>query len=499
MVNPKVLCLYDSTQTYTDTVFDWLSELTKTEDLDFYFICIRSNAKFLNLEPFDGLLIHYSVRPVFGNLSYEFERKITEFNNFKVISIQDEYDNTNGTASFIKRTGIHHILTCVPIARVSEVYGSLVAEGVKFSQVLTGYAYLNDDFHLLEPPSRRQIFCGYRARKLPLRYGQLGIDKWRIAEAFGLKLEESGVKNFDIDCSESSRIYGENWTSFLRNCRATIATESGCNVFDFHGDLNETIKKLQDLGISDSEILNSNLNHCTFPGLMNQISPRVFEAIANRSALVLADGNYSGIVKPYEHYIPLNHDLTNFEEVFSLLRDDEFVDNMTLRAYEEVACSDRNSWKSFQGTVKTAFSCLTSASEPKCNYNEFPTEHLITTLPLRPQNSAMPEIDKDIDSVIRTLLKVNFIASLNKIKILNSVGKKLVMGINVFLKLIRGKFVYRLKLIRGKFVYRIQKVLALRVFQRMIKLPSINKLKNRRFFRYLARRGLISIDEANQP
>lgn len=498
MFNPRILCLYDSTQTYTNTVFDWLSELAKIDNLDFYFVCIRSEAKLLNLESFDGVLLHYSVRPVFGNLSIEFEQKLTEFNKYKAMSIQDEYDNLNGTASFIKRTGIHHVLTCVPATGVSEVYGSLVAEGIKFSHVLTGYAFQNDDFQNLEPPSKRQIFCGYRARKLPLRYGQLGIDKWRIPKEFSLKLEQSGISNIDIDCDEASRIYGENWISFLRNCRATIATESGCNVFDFDGGLNETIKKLKHLGISDSEILSSHLAHCTFPGLMNQISPRVFEAIANRSALVLTDGKYSGIVTPYEHYIPLNHDLANFDEVLRLLRDDEFIDKMTIRAYDQVACNDKYSWKSLQHTVQEVFGYLPPISEPKSNCNEFSRGHSVTTLPLRPRNSDALKIDNGTELVIRTLLKLSFVASLNKINFLNSLGKKLVRGISGFLVSVRESFAKGPQTIKGSFVIGIQKVLTLWIFQRLFKLSYINKLKKYKGIRYLARKGIISIDETNQ-
>ena len=58
---------------------------------------------------------------------------------------------------------------------------------------------------------------------------------------------------------------------------------------------------------------------------MNQISPRVFEAIALRTALVLFEGEYSGIIAPGVHYIPLKKNLSNLDDVLSLLGDDEYL------------------------------------------------------------------------------------------------------------------------------------------------------------------------------
>ena len=38
---------------------------------------------------------------------------------------------------------------------------------------------------------------------------------------------------------------------------------------------------------------------------MHVISSRVFEAIASRCLLILFKGDYSGIIKPWKHYLPL--------------------------------------------------------------------------------------------------------------------------------------------------------------------------------------------------
>ncbi|MBT8506740.1 hypothetical protein B1F79_04690 [Coxiella-like endosymbiont of Rhipicephalus sanguineus] len=47
----------------------------------------------------------------------------------------------------------------------------------------------------------------------------------------------------------------------------------------------------------------------------NQISPRHFEAVATKTLQILYEGEYSNILKPWVHYVPLKKDYSNFDEV----------------------------------------------------------------------------------------------------------------------------------------------------------------------------------------
>ena len=82
-------------------------------------------------------------------------------------------------------------------------------------------------------------------------------------------------------------------------------------------------------------------------GLMNQISPRVFEAISLRTVLVLFEGAYSGILEPHKHYYPLAKDGSNLTEVFTSLQDGALLDAMAERAYDDVIKSGRWSYEAF--------------------------------------------------------------------------------------------------------------------------------------------------------
>ena len=61
------------------------------------------------------------------------------------------------------------------------------------------------------------------------------------------------------------------------------------------------------------------------------ISPRHFEAAAFRICQVLFEGEYSDVLRPMVHYVPLKKDFSNFDQVVELITDhisrEEIVEN----------------------------------------------------------------------------------------------------------------------------------------------------------------------------
>src|SRR5262249_42565568 len=87
---------------------------------------------------------------------------------------------------------------------------------------------------------------------------------------------------------------------------------------------------------------------------MNQISPKIFEAIACRTALVLFEGEYSGVLEAGRHYLPLRKAFSNVDEVLAKLHDDDLLEAMTERAYADVIGSGRYSYQAFLDVVDRA-------------------------------------------------------------------------------------------------------------------------------------------------
>jgi hypothetical protein len=288
-------------------------------------------------------VIHYSIRLPFDEIDEETARALENFGGLKVLFIQDEYDHTQRAWQWIRRLGIQLVFSAVPAESMAKVYPPDQLPGVHFASNLTGYA--PDGLAAKSaptPPSRRPLKIGYRGRALPIRYGALAREKVEIGRIVKAYCESAAIAH-DIAWEESDRLYGDAWYDFIASCRAVLGTESGSNVFDWDGTLPGRIREYQERhpGASDQDLYAAVLAPLEQPGLMNQVSARVFEAIACRTPLVLFEGNYSGVVVPDRHFFPLLKDGSNLKEIIDRLRDDETVDTMTERAYNEVLASGR--------------------------------------------------------------------------------------------------------------------------------------------------------------
>ncbi len=81
--------------------------------------------------------------------------------------------------------------------------------------------------------------------------------------------------------------------------------------------------------------------------VIDAISPRVFEAAALGTAMVNFAGRYSDVIEPGVHYIPLEKDFSNFDEVVAQIRDDAELERLASRAHADLVASGRYSLRAF--------------------------------------------------------------------------------------------------------------------------------------------------------
>ena len=77
------------------------------------------------------------------------------------------------------------------------------------------------------------------------------------------------------------------------------------------------------------------------------ISPRCFEAACLGTVMIMYPGNYSGILKPGVHYISLEKDFSNIEQVLLALKDMSFLESMALKARSDLIDSGKFSFRNF--------------------------------------------------------------------------------------------------------------------------------------------------------
>jgi glycosyltransferase involved in cell wall biosynthesis len=346
----NVLVLYDTGSVHVSTIREHLESLDRYSANRIHYMpaagVTPEKSADVDLSMYDVVIVHYCVRLSMENhLMGAVARALERFSGLKIAFLQDEYETVDTALAWLKRLRIDILYTCIPMQDVEKVYRRADFPWMRIVPTLTGYIPDDAGIELSRKPMRdRNIVIGYRGRRLPHFYGDLGQEKIRIGEDVKKHALARGIP-VDIEIDEQHRIYGRAWYEFLANARATLGTESGSNVFDFDGSLAVAAAAHSQMPYEEfrSRYLEGREGYIH----MNQISPKIFEAIRLHVALVLFEGEYSSVVQPGLHYIPLKKDLSNIGDVFARLEDLSYLQAMTERAYRDIVEGGRYSYRQF--------------------------------------------------------------------------------------------------------------------------------------------------------
>ncbi len=257
-----------------------------------------------------------------------------------VMFLQDEYWKTKYKKRIINLMDL--VFTVIDEKTANEV----LVKNKKYKQVLTGYVY----DHLKKIPiNKKEVLIFYRGRNLHYSYGTLGYDKIHIGKKMKEYCDRNKIKNINIEWEEDKRIYGDDWFKILSNSKVTLATESGCKIFD---ETEQLIKNIDDkLKINPNYSYEEAEKDFSLKKLEKYntcgTSPKMFEAVCLGTVLIMYPGNYAGIFKKDIHYIELQKDFSNIEDVMKKVNDDEFLQNMADRAYKDIVQSGKYTYKEF--------------------------------------------------------------------------------------------------------------------------------------------------------
>jgi hypothetical protein len=390
---PSILLLCDYQKNGAATVSDHIDAICSSKLCSVEKLPIRGTCPdYLDLSYFDVVIIHYSL--VMCSDSYvapSIRDMLRDYQGLKVCFIQDEYQFINDKLNAMKHMGMDLLFTCMQPSEQLKVYSPEILPGLKFVHVLTGYVpeSLTKISNLPDHKDRHIDVC-YRGRDLAYWYGELAQEKKRIADRFHADGLPYGL-NMNISVKEEDRLYGKQWINLLSSSKATLGTESGASVFDFTGEIWKQCQQYvaDNPTASFEEVSDLFLKDIDGQIYINQISPRVFEAAALKTLMINYEGEYSGILKPFRHYIPLKKDHSNMSEVIKILRDKEAVKEMTENTYHEIALNPQLSYNEFTRIVETEiikaleekYSLISSVASNSSFRSDKSTSHL--TFPKR--------------------------------------------------------------------------------------------------------------------
>jgi len=332
------------------TVFDHLNSFHKYSIHKILELStIHSIPNTIDLDRFDVIVVHYTLGIGFEHfINNKTKSQLGRSKAIKVVFIQDEYRIIDKVIESMVSIDVDILFTAVPETEIYKVYSKEKFLGVKIVTNLCGY--VPESFTNIMPPEfhSRPIDVGYRSRKTPFWLGKLGVDKWIIVDKF-LKYCKDEDLVMDLSYNESDRIYGNKWPLFLMSCKSVLGVESGSSVFDFSGKIQEDVEEYTSIHpkAEFEEVFELFLTNVDGKIKLNQISPRFFEAIYCKTLLILFEGEYSGILTPWKHYVPLKKDFSNIDKVLSVLRDPVEAQKIIDTAYSEIIKSGLYSYEKF--------------------------------------------------------------------------------------------------------------------------------------------------------
>ena len=287
----------------------------------------------------------------------QIREEIGQFPGLKVLFAHDTFQNIDALCAAIRQMKVGIVFTRVPESQFERVLGQRLPE-VRLVNWIGGCIserLVQTNFPLLRD---RPLDVGFGASPTPPRLGNLAYSRFRSGQKLQEHLSGSGLKYEAYPLAHE----GQNArakTDFFRSCKAVFLTGIAASIVDFDGRVEQAVHQY----VSDhpsatfEEISQEVLQPHEGNAHIDVLSLDQLKAIAFRTALILVPGEYSGILKPWTHYIPLEHDLSNITDVLDAIRDTAALGGMARRAYHDVVRSGifscRHTVKAFDELLDT--------------------------------------------------------------------------------------------------------------------------------------------------
>ncbi|MBL4844266.1 MAG: glycosyltransferase [Planctomycetes bacterium] len=287
----------------------------------------------------------------------EFERALSRLDPFaqveatRVALPRNSASDTERLVSSLRRLRVDCVVSAVSPEVAEVLYRSLVQEGVRLLE--RQGAYLDErTVNRLEFPGSDLT----RLNDLALApdspqpwLGLSGVREFVTVEAVQRRALERGVLRCDRAPGARSNFAGDSWWRFLLASRYFVSAAAGFDQLDPGGTLRREASSLPDLAPLD---LARRLSGEGANLAASALRPSHLEACAARTCLVLVSGDYGGVLQSGRHYLELQPDLSNLDEVLEVVLSDVERKRITDCAYAELVGSNLNSYRNLVELVE---------------------------------------------------------------------------------------------------------------------------------------------------
>ena len=268
---------------------------------------------------------------------------IKESSACKIALPQDDYDCSEILDEWMLEWKIDRIYSVL-----SYNLNTIYSKSIKHSQIVLGYTgYISDEWisNWISPKSHseRTIDVSYRATRLGENFGSHGQLKWQIADKFKNSIGNNSNLNLDISTEKKDFISGKAWHQFLENSKFCLSVASGSSLIDARNEIKICVNmhKARNSRASFEEIENKCFKGIDRKFLFTAISPRNIEAALAETVQIAVPGDYSGLMVSGDHYIPLEKECENINEVIDLMENKTYVDKIKKNCKELILSTPR--------------------------------------------------------------------------------------------------------------------------------------------------------------
>ena len=163
-------------------------------------------------------------------------------------------------------------------------------------------------------------YLGHQERQLLASFFEQNAERW------GLTIE--------TNLGRGQRLERSGWLNCLAQAAGVLHHESGSDYLETNDVRRAAANALEDGGASLEEIQAKVFADCADPISGRCISSRHFDAIATRTCQIMFRGRYNDLLVADEHYLALEKDFSNADDVIARFKDPAHRDAIVHRAYE---------------------------------------------------------------------------------------------------------------------------------------------------------------------
>jgi hypothetical protein len=261
----------------------------------------------------------------------------------KVALPQDDYDCSTILDDWMSDWSVDYIYNVCP-----NNWEVLYPKSSQNSEIRLGYTgYISDEWirtwESPKPLGERPIDVSYRAAKLPANFGRIGQLKSDIAQSFLDRFPSTSKRELDISTDPRAVIPGVAWHRFMEDSKFCLVAPSGSSILDPRNEIRRCVQAFT--ALRPNATFEEIEKHC-FPGIDGEhvftaISPRNIEAALAQTVQIAVVDSYSGLLEPNEHYIPLDENCSNIDDVVAAMDDHALTERLRIRAKEAILSAER--------------------------------------------------------------------------------------------------------------------------------------------------------------